>query len=62
MSFHEDTLGDSRVLNSWLNNVNGVVIKVVIDDTLSQSIVLICVFNDWFLEISIKGEALRELK
>ena len=58
VSLHEDTLWDSRVLNSWLNNVDGVIIKVVVDNTFSQSIVLIGVFNDWLLEVSREGKGL----
>jgi len=60
VSFHEDTLWDTGVLNSWLDDVDGVVIKVVVDNTLSQSVVLIGVFNDWFLEVSREGEDLWE--
>lgn len=58
VSFHEDSLWDSGVLNSWLDDVDGVVIKIVVDNTLSQSVVLIGIFNDWFLEVSRKGEDL----
>jgi hypothetical protein len=52
VSLHEDSLGNSGVLNSWLENVDGVVIEVVENGALSKSVVLICVFNYWFLEIS----------
>jgi len=62
VSLHEDTLWNSGVLNSWLNDVDGVIIKVVVDGALSKSVVLIGVFNDWFLEVSIEAKDLWELK
>ena len=58
MSLKEDTLWDSRVFNSVLNDVDGVIVKVVVDNALSDSEVLIWVFNYWFLEESIKTEDL----
>jgi hypothetical protein len=58
VSLHEDSLWDTGVLNSWLEDVDGVVIEIVENDALSQSVVLIGVFNDWFLEVSRKGEGL----
>ena len=58
MSFHEDAMWDSGVLNSWLDDVDGVVIKIVVNDALSQSVVLVGVFNDWFLEVSREAKDL----
>lgn len=58
MSLKEDTLWDSRVFNSVLNDMDGVVIKIIVDDALSDSEVLIWVFNDWFLEESVEAEDL----
>jgi len=52
VSLHEDSLWNSGVLNSWLDNVDGVVIEVIEDGALSKSVVLIGVFNNWLLEIS----------
>lgn len=54
VSFEENTLWDSRVLNSWFNNVNGVIIKIIVDDALSHSEVLVWIFNNWFLIISVE--------
>jgi hypothetical protein len=54
VSFHEDALRDTGILDSWLDDVDGVVIEVVVDNTLSQSVVFVSVFNDWFLEVSRK--------
>ena len=42
-----------------LNDVEGVIIKVVEDDALSDSEVLVGVLNDWLLEIS---EEFKNLK
>jgi len=58
VSLHEDALGNSGVLNSWLNDVDGVVIEVIVDDALSKSVVLVGVFNYWLLEVSFESEDL----
>ena len=58
MSLKEDTLWDSGVFNSVFNNMNGIVIKIVVDDALSNSEVLIWVFNNWFLEECVEAEDL----
>lgn len=58
MSLQEDALRDTRVLDSWLNDVDGVVIEVVINDAFSDSEVLVRVLNHWFLEVSIKAQNL----
>ena len=58
MSLEEDTLWDSGVFNSVLNDMDGVIIKVIVDNALSDSEVLIWVFNDWFLEESVEAEDL----
>ena len=55
MSLQKDSLRHSRVLNSWLDDVDGVIVKVVVDSTLSDSIVLIGVFHNWFLEVSTEA-------
>ena len=54
MSLKENTLWDSRVFNSWFNNMESIIIKIVVDDALSDSEVLIGIFNYWFLEIGIE--------
>ena len=54
VSLHEDSLWNSRVLNSWLDDVDGIVIKIVVDSAFSDSVVLIGIFNNWFLEIRVK--------
>ena len=50
---------DSRVLNTALNDVNSVIIKVVVEDALSDSVVLTWVFYNWFLEVGFEIEYLK---
>jgi hypothetical protein len=56
----EDSLWDTRVLNSWLDDMDGVVIKIVKENALSNSVVFVGVLNYWFLEITFKGENLND--
>ena len=58
MSLQKDSLWHSRVLNSWLDDVDGVIVKVVVDDAFSDSVVFVWVFNNWFLEVSVEAEYL----
>jgi hypothetical protein len=58
MTLKEDALGDTGVNNTWLNNVEGIVFEIVEDDTLADSVVLVGVFNDWFLEVTFEFEYL----
>jgi len=58
VSLQKDSLRDTGVLNSWLDDVDGVIVKVVEDDTFSNSVVFVWVFNHWFLEISVEFENL----
>ena len=55
VSLQENALWDSGVLNSRLEDVDGVIVEVVADDALSNSIVLVGVLNDWLLEISLEA-------
>lgn len=52
VSFQEDTLWNATVFNSRLANVHWVIFQMIINDTLSNSVVFVLVFNYWFLEIS----------
>jgi hypothetical protein len=56
----EDSLWDTRVLNSWLDDMDGVVIKIVKENALSNSVVFVGVLNNWFLEITLEGENLND--
>jgi len=58
VSLQKDSLRNTGVLNSWLDDVDGVIVKVVEDDTFSNSVVFVWVFNHWFLEISVEFENL----
>jgi len=62
VSLHEDSLWNSRVLNSWLDDVDGIVIKIVVDSAFSDSVVLIGIFNNWFLEITGEAKYLLQVK
>jgi hypothetical protein len=58
MSLQKDSLWNSGVLNSWLNNMDCVIVEVVVDDALSNSVVFVWIFDDWFLEVSFKAKYL----
>ena len=58
MSFHEDTLRDTRVLDSWLDNVNGVIVEIIVNNAFSDSEIFVSILNDWFLEVSVEFENL----
>jgi hypothetical protein len=62
VSLHEDSLWNSGVLNSWLDNVDGIVIKIVVDSAFSDSVVLIGIFNNWLLEITGETKYLLQVK
>jgi hypothetical protein len=38
--------------------MDGVIVKVVVDDTFPNSVVFVWVFNHWFLEVSVEAENL----
>lgn len=59
MAFEENTLGNTRVFNTRLNNVHGVILEVIENDALTETVVLIGVLNDGFLEVSIEFEHLK---
>lgn len=55
MSLKENTLWDTRVLNSWLENMNGIVIKIVVQNTFSDSEVFVTILYDWLLEVAVES-------
>jgi len=61
MSLQENSLWDSRVFNSMLNDVDGVIIEIVEDDAFSNSEVLVGIFYDWLLEISVEFKDLLKI-
>lgn len=50
MSLEEDTLRDSTVLNSIFKNMQSVVIQIIVNGALADTIILVRVFNDGLLE------------
>jgi len=58
VSLHEDSLWDSRVLDSWLDDVNGIIVKIVVNGALSNSEILVGVFYNWLLEVTIEAQNL----
>jgi len=54
VSFQEDALRNTSVLNAGLDDVESIIFKVVVEDALSDSEVFVGVLNNWFLEINIE--------
>ena len=59
MSLKENTLRDTRVLNTWLDDVEGIILKIVVEDALSNSEVFVGVFDNRFLEVDIEFKHLK---
>lgn len=59
MSFQEDALRNTSVLNAGLDDVESIIFKVVVEDALSDSEVFVGVLNNWFLEINIELKYLK---
>ena len=60
MSLQEDSLWDSCILYSALNDMDSVIIKVIVENALADSVVLIRVFNNWFLEVDFEIKYLKK--
>ena len=59
MSFHENTLRDTGVFDSWLDDVDGIIVEIIVNNTFSNSEVFVSILNDWFLEVSMEFENLN---
>ena len=59
MSLKEDALRDTRVLNTWLDDVESVILEIVVQDALSNSEVFVGVFDNGFLEVDIEFKHLK---
>ena len=59
MSLEENSLRDSRVLNLWLNDMEGIIIQIEVDDALSDTVVLVLVLNNWLEEVAFEVEDLK---
>lgn len=58
VTLEENTLGDSSVFNARLNNVHSIILEVIEYDALTEAVVLVGIFHDGFLEVSIELEHL----
>ena len=58
MSLEEDTLWDTWILDSWLNDVESIIIQVKVDDAFSHTVVFVLVLNDWLKEVTFEVEDL----
>jgi hypothetical protein len=54
VAFQKDTLRDSTILYSLLNDMHGIILKIVKDGALSNSVIFIGIFDNWLLEISVE--------
>jgi hypothetical protein len=51
VALEENALGNSGVGDTRLQNVDGVVLQVVIQSALTQTVILVLVLNDGLLEV-----------
>jgi hypothetical protein len=58
VSFQEDTLRDTTVLNSVFQNVEGVIIEIIVNSAFTDAIVFIGILNDGLLEIGLEVQDL----
>jgi hypothetical protein len=58
VALEENALRHTGVLDTWLNDVGGVILEVVVDDAVTDTEVLVGVLDDWLLEVSIELEHL----
>ena len=54
MTLQKNSLRNATIFNFWLQNMKCVIFKVIIDYAFSYSKVFIFIFNNSFLEISVK--------
>ena len=55
MTFEKDTLGKSSIFDFRLSDVDGIVIKMIVDDTVSDSVVLTGIFMNSLLEVAFEA-------
>ena len=58
MPFEENSLRNTTIFNSVLKNMNGVIVEIIEDNAFSYSEILVLVFDNWFLEVTIEFENL----
>jgi hypothetical protein len=59
VTLEENTLGDSWVLDTWLEDVNSVIFEVIIDGALAETVVLGGALNNGLLEESSEVKDLK---
>ena len=62
VAFQKDALGNSRVLDSGLDDVQCAVFQVVVDDALADAIVFVGVFDDGLLEVGAEVKDLKTIR
>jgi hypothetical protein len=58
MPFKENTLRDTSILDTWLNDVEGIILQIVVKDAFSNSEVFIWILNNRLLKVYIELEYL----
>ena len=58
MSLEEDSLRDTTVFNSVLKDMKSIVVKIIINSALADTVVFCGVLNNGLLEIGLKMEHL----
>lgn len=61
MSLKENTLRDATVLNSVFQNVKSIVVKVVVNGALADSIVLVRILHNRLLEVGLEMKHLNRV-
>lgn len=62
MALQEDALGNSRILNLSFQNVQRVVLEIVVDGALAETVVLVGTLDNWLLEVGTEVENLIKLE
>lgn len=59
MSLEEDSLRDTTVFNSVLKDMKSIVVKIIINSALADTVVFCGVLNNGLLEIGLEMEHLK---
>lgn len=62
VAFQKDALGNSRVFDSGLDDVQCTVFQVVVDDALADTIVFVGIFDDGLLEVGAEVKDLKTIR
>jgi len=58
MAFKEDSLRNTAVLYSVLEDMEGIIIEIVVNGAFADTVVFCGAFNDWLLEVSVEMQHL----